>query len=91
MEETKIETVLCIYCGAYHRAKIGEAPESYEIRYEDENIWLSQKMMAELYDVDIRTINYHIKKIFSDGELDEFSVIRKYWITPRSLINMLIL
>lgn len=62
-------------------ASVGEAPESYEIRYEDENIWLSQKMMAELYDVDIRTINYHIKKIFSDGELDEFSVIRKYWIT----------
>ena len=62
-------------------ASVGEAPERYEIRYEDENIWLSQKMMAELYDVDIRTINYHIKKIFSDGELDEFSVIRKYWIT----------
>lgn len=62
-------------------ASVGEAPERYEIRYEDENIWLSQKMMAELYGVDVRTINYHIKKIFSDGELDEFSVIRKYWIT----------
>lgn len=62
-------------------ASIGEAPESYEIRYEDENIWLTQKMMAELYGVDIRTVNYHIKKIFSDGELEENSVIRKYWIT----------
>ncbi len=62
-------------------ASVGDAPESCEIRYEDENIWLSQKMMAELYGVDVRTINYHIKKIFSDGELDELSVIRKYWIT----------
>ncbi|MCQ2353453.1 MAG: virulence RhuM family protein [Victivallaceae bacterium] len=54
---------------------------SVEIRYEDENIWLTQKMMAVLYDVDVRTINYHVKKIFSDSELREESVIRKYWIT----------
>ena len=37
----------------------------------DENIWLTQKMMAVLYDVDVRTINYHIKKIFEDSELQE--------------------
>lgn len=55
--------------------------ENFELRYEDENIWLSQKMMAALYGVDVRTINYHIKKILEDKELKEESVIRKYWIT----------
>lgn len=43
-------------------ASTGDSDESVEMRYEDENIWLTQKMMAELYDVDVRTINYHIKK-----------------------------
>ena len=51
------------------------------MRYEDENIWLTQKMMAALYDVEVHTINYHIKKIFSDSELQENSVIRKFRIT----------
>ena len=50
------------------------------MRYEDENIWLTQKMMAELYDVDVRTINEHIKKIYSDGELTESATIRKFRI-----------
>ena len=50
-------------------AATGDAPESYEMRYEDENIWLTQWMMAELYDVDVRTVNEHLKKIYSDGEL----------------------
>ena len=49
--------------------------------YGDENIWLTQKMMGVLYDVDVRTINYHLKKIFSDSELQEDSVIRKFRIT----------
>jgi hypothetical protein len=52
-----------------------------EMRYEDENIWLTQKLMAQLYDVDVRTVNYHIKKIFADSELQENSVIRKFRIT----------
>ncbi|KIR01868.1 putative DNA-binding protein in cluster with Type I restriction-modification system [Lachnospiraceae bacterium TWA4] len=43
-------------------ASTGNSEESFEMRYQDENIWLTQKMMATLYDVDIRTINYHIKK-----------------------------
>ena len=43
-------------------ASIGEQESSIEVRYEDENIWLTQKMLATLYDVDARTINYHIKK-----------------------------
>ena len=62
-------------------ASIGDQYDSIEMRYEDENIWLTQKMMATLYDVDVRTINYHIKKIFDDSELQEDSVIRNFWIT----------
>ena len=45
-------------------ASIGDQQDSIEMRYEDENIWLTQKMMATLYDVGTNTINYHIKKIF---------------------------
>ncbi len=54
---------------------------SIEMRYEDENIWLTQKMMAALYNVGTNTINYHVKKIFEDSELQEGSVIRKFRIT----------
>ena len=50
------------------------------MRYEDENIWLTQKMMAELYNVTIPAINQHIKKIYEDNELDESSTIKKYLI-----------
>ncbi|MBR1432483.1 virulence RhuM family protein [Ruminococcus sp.] len=63
-------------------AASGDTNESFEIRYEDENIWLTQKMMAALYDVDVRTINEHIKKILSDGELTE-STIRKFRIVQK--------
>ena len=62
-------------------AFVGDQQDSIEMRYEDENIWLTQKMMATLYDVDVRTINYHVKKIFGDSELQEDSVIRKFRIT----------
>lgn len=62
-------------------AASGDNPQSMEMRYEDENIWLTQKMLAVLYDVDVRTVNYHIKKIFEDSELKEDSVIRKFRIT----------
>jgi hypothetical protein len=54
---------------------------SVEVIYADENIWLSQKMMATLYSIETHTINYHLKKIFSDNELEENSVIRKFRIT----------
>lgn len=50
------------------------------MRYEDENTWLTQKMMATLYDVGTNTINYHIKKILEDNELNENSTIRKFRI-----------
>ena len=51
-----------------------------EAVYADENVWITQKMMALLYDVDVRTINYHLKKVFSDSELEADSVIRNFRI-----------
>jgi len=62
-------------------ASVGDSTDSIEMRYEDENIWLTQKMMATLYDVETNTINYHVKKIFNDSELQENAVIRKFRIT----------
>lgn len=52
-----------------------------EAVYADESIWLTQKMMAQLYDVNVRTVNEHLKKIFTDSELQEEAVIRKFRIT----------
>jgi hypothetical protein len=52
-----------------------------EAIYADENVWLTQKMMGVLYDVETHTINYHLKKVFSDNELEEDSVIRNFRIT----------
>jgi hypothetical protein len=57
--------------------------ESVEMRYEDENIWLTQKMLAVLYDVEIPTINYHIKKILEDHELSDISTIRNFLIVQQ--------
>jgi hypothetical protein len=62
-------------------AASGNAEASVEMRYEDENIWLTQKMMATLYDVSVPAINQHLKRIFSDNELDEHSVIKQYLTT----------
>ena len=61
-------------------ASTGEQQDSIEMRYEDENIWLTQKMMAALYDVDVRTISEHIKKVYADSELDDGATIRKFRI-----------
>ena len=52
-------------------ASVGDKQDSIEMRYEDENIWLIQKMMAALYDVDVRTINEHIKKIIRITSIKE--------------------
>ena len=52
-----------------------------EAVYADESIWLSQKMMATLYDVEPPTINYHLKKVFADSELQEVAGIRKFLTT----------
>ena len=62
-------------------ASTGEDKDRIEMRYEDETIWLTQKMMATLYDVSVAAINQHLKKIFEDGELQEEAVIKKYLIT----------
>ena len=62
-------------------ASTGSNLDSFEMRYEDENIWLTQKMMATLYDVSVSAINQHLKRIFEDNELVEESVIKKYLIT----------
>lgn len=61
-------------------AATGENPTRVELRYEDENVWLTQRMMAELYGVDVRTINEHIQKIYGDNELTESATIRKFRI-----------
>lgn len=62
-------------------AATGDNPDSIEMRYEDENVWLTQKMLAELYDISIPAINQHLKTIFEDNELIEDSVIKNYLIT----------
>lgn len=59
------------------------------VQYEDETFWLAQKAMAELFDVEVNTINYHLKEIFKSGELDENSVIRKIRITANDGKNYL--
>ena len=61
-------------------ASVGDQPLSVELRYEDENIWLTQRLMAELYGVDTRTVNDHIEKIYRDGELAREATIRKFRI-----------
>lgn len=61
-------------------AATGDDKNSVEVRYEDENIWITQKMLATLYEVSLSTINEHIKKIYSDSELTEDATIRKFRI-----------
>ena len=64
-------------------AATGTDKETIEVRYEHENIWLTQKMLSTLYNVEINTINYHIKKIYNDNELKEESTIRKFRIVQK--------
>ena len=62
-------------------AATGNEQTSVEMRYEDENIWLTQKMMATVYDVSVPAINQHLKRIFADNELEEAAVIKQYLTT----------
>ncbi len=82
MEKKKGEITIRSSAAEYltYVASVGDQQDSIEMRYEDENIWLTQKMMATLYDVDVRTINEHIKKIYSDSELEEDATIRNFRI-----------
>ncbi len=59
----------------FYRTKDGAV--KIEIRFEDETFWLTQKKLAELFGVEVQTINYHLKEIFKSGELEEDSTIRK--------------
>ena len=61
-------------------AATGDDSQSFEMRYEDENIWLTQKMLAALYDVSVSAINQHLKKIFDDNELASKATIRNFLI-----------
>ena len=61
-------------------AAVGGSNASVEMRYEDENIWLTQKMMATLYDVSVPAINQHLKRIFADNELTREATIKQYLI-----------
>ena len=65
---------ILLYTDAHGKVKV-------EVIYEDESFWLSQKKMAELFDVNVNTINYHLKEIFKGGELQEGSVVRIFRIT----------
>ena len=53
---------------------------SIEARYEDETVWLTQKLMAELFDVDVRTVSEHLGNVFSSGELERQATIRRFRI-----------
>lgn len=64
MTKKKVDVTIHSSAAEYltYIAAVGDTAESMEMRYEDENIWLTQKMMAQLYDVSLSTINEHIKK-----------------------------
>lgn len=82
MKKKKVDVAIHSSAAEYltYIAAVGDTAESMEMRYEDENIWLTQKMMAQLYDVSLSTINEHIKKIYGDNELTETATIRKFRI-----------
>ncbi|MCL2326977.1 MAG: virulence RhuM family protein [Bacteroidetes bacterium] len=61
-------------------AATGDNPQSVEMRYEDENIWLTQKMLATLYDITVQGIGQHIKKVLEDKELSEGATVKKFFI-----------
>lgn len=81
MSKDKSLTTLRSSAAEYLTFIAASGESGVEALYADENIWLTQKMLAVLYDVDVRTINYHLKTIFADNELSEDSVIRKFRIT----------
>lgn len=78
----KKNTEITIHSSAAEYLTFAAATEdsetSYEMRYEDENIWLTQKMMATLYDVSVAAISQHIKRIYEDRELMPEATIKKY-------------
>lgn len=73
-ENQTVESQFLMYTSPKGEVKI-------DVIFQDETVWLTQKKMAELFNVEVNTINYHLKEIFKSGELDESSVIRKIRIT----------
>ena len=70
----------------------GQAGEqSIEARYEDETIWLSQRLMAALFDVGVNTINYHLKEIYDSGEIQPKATIRKFRIVQKTQLRFIML
>ena len=64
-------------------AATGDKASSFEMRYQNENIWLTQKMMAELYDITVAAVNQHLKRIYDDKELTREATIKKYLIVQK--------
>ena len=85
MQSNKSENILRSSTAEYltYIAATGDNPDSVEVRYEDENIWLTQKMLATVYGVENNTINYHIKKIYEDNELTQEATIRNFRIVQK--------
>lgn len=81
MKKKKDEITIRSSAAEYLTFVSASGESGVETIYADENVWLTQKMMGVLYDVETHTINYHLKKIFSDNELEENSVIRNFRIT----------
>lgn len=81
-KDNKIEKSIVRSSSAEYLTFIASTGEGgVEVIYADENIWLIQKMMGTLYDVETHTVNYHLKKLFSDSELNENAVVRNFRIT----------
>lgn len=85
MSKNKIEITIRSSAAEYltYVESVGDNPESIEVRYEDENIWLTQKMLATLYGVNVATINEHISNIYKDNELEKDSTIRNFRIVQK--------
>ncbi len=82
MKKNKKEVTIVSSAAEYltYVASVGDNPESIELRYADENVWLTQRLLAELYGVDVRTINEHISTIYNDLELTEEATVRNFRI-----------
>jgi len=72
----EVSTEFLLYTSPNGKIKI-------DVFLHNEDIWLTQRKMAELFDVEVNTINYHLKETFRSGELDEFSTIRKFRIVQK--------
>lgn len=80
-KENKKDSIIRSSTAEYLTFIASSGESGVNVIYADENIWLTQKMMGALYNVETHTINYHLKRVFSDNELDENSVIRDFRIT----------